>query len=335
MWNDGFRQEVHWDSELNHNLCALVEIYTCLALWFERSPVWFLSSTLCVSTGEDPTVRNPHLQNRGRRKPEERFWNIRLDSDSCEVDVLSLWEAGSLIWKVFVVWAVYIFTLLCVFVVAQVASVNACRWRAAASTISRTGSTCLPNTHTLRWHPHTRLSPSATQWGCTHYSFILVHCTRSTDLTSFPPAAPPQLPSHPITPSRHSESRGGSTGHAYHTLPHPSSYGSSPMWGPLEPPNTPKPWSLSCLRPAPPLRPSAALCQKEVLFTDFAKFQKKPNKTAAWHHSCLENRCIGRYLIHIQFISWSDFMWFFLFLLTCSCHKSDLGPLGGRKIGHL
>lgn len=77
------------------------------------------------------------------------------------------------------------------------------------------------------------------------------------------------LPSHPVTPSRHSESRGGSIGHAYHTLPHPSSYGtansSGPAWGPLEPPSTPKPWSLSCLRPAPPLRPSAALGQKEDL----------------------------------------------------------------------
>ncbi|XP_034720683.1 rho guanine nucleotide exchange factor 7b isoform X2 [Etheostoma cragini] len=77
------------------------------------------------------------------------------------------------------------------------------------------------------------------------------------------------LPSLPATPSRHSESRGGSTRHTYHTLPHPSSYGtalsSSPMWGPLEPPSTPIPWSLSCLRPAPPLRPSAALCFKEDL----------------------------------------------------------------------
>ncbi|XP_041694001.1 rho guanine nucleotide exchange factor 6 isoform X2 [Coregonus clupeaformis] len=33
--------------------------------------------------------------------------------------------------------------------------------------------------------------------------------------------------------------------------------------GPLEPPKTTKPWSLSCLRPAPPLKPSAALCYKE------------------------------------------------------------------------
>ncbi|XP_026910616.1 rho guanine nucleotide exchange factor 6 isoform X2 [Acinonyx jubatus] len=33
--------------------------------------------------------------------------------------------------------------------------------------------------------------------------------------------------------------------------------------GPLEPPQIIKPWSLSCLRPAPPLRPSAALGYKE------------------------------------------------------------------------
>lgn len=77
----------------------------------------------------------------------------------------------------------------------------------------------------------------------------------------------PQLPSHPLTPSRHSEGRGMTVAPTYHTLPHPSSHGtphSTMMWGPLEPPNTPKPWSLSCLRPAPPLRPSAALCYKEV-----------------------------------------------------------------------
>ncbi|KAL6115350.1 arhgef7 [Pungitius sinensis] len=84
-----------------------------------------------------------------------------------------------------------------------------------------------------------------------------------------PPPACHTLPSQPATPSRHSESRGGSVGHAYHTLPHPPSFGAalgcSPSWGPLEPPSTPKPWSLSCLRPAPPLRPSAALCMKEDL----------------------------------------------------------------------
>ncbi|TDH06773.1 hypothetical protein EPR50_G00116420 [Perca flavescens] len=76
------------------------------------------------------------------------------------------------------------------------------------------------------------------------------------------------LPSHPLTPSRHAEGRGMTVAPTYHTLPHPSSHGmshSTMMWGPLEPPNTPKPWSLSCLRPAPPLRPSAALCYKEDL----------------------------------------------------------------------
>ncbi|XP_016143904.1 rho guanine nucleotide exchange factor 7-like isoform X1 [Sinocyclocheilus grahami] len=76
------------------------------------------------------------------------------------------------------------------------------------------------------------------------------------------------LPSHPLTPSRHAESRGLAVAPAYHTLPHPSSHGaphSTMMWGPLEPPKTQKPWSLSCLRPAPPLRPSAALCFKEDL----------------------------------------------------------------------
>uniref|UniRef100_A0A672S0B4 Rho guanine nucleotide exchange factor 7-like n=1 Tax=Sinocyclocheilus grahami TaxID=75366 RepID=A0A672S0B4_SINGR len=76
------------------------------------------------------------------------------------------------------------------------------------------------------------------------------------------------LPSHPLTPSRHSESRGVSGSPVYHTLPHLSSLGtphSGMMWGPLEPPKTQKPWSLSCLRPAPPLKPSAALCFKEDL----------------------------------------------------------------------
>ncbi|XP_058643870.1 rho guanine nucleotide exchange factor 7a isoform X1 [Onychostoma macrolepis] len=85
------------------------------------------------------------------------------------------------------------------------------------------------------------------------------------------------LPSHPLTPSRHAESRGLTVAPAYHTLPHPSSHGaphSTMMWGPLEPPKTQKPWSLSCLRPAPPLRPSAALCYKE----DISKSPKTMKK---------------------------------------------------------
>ncbi len=38
--------------------------------------------------------------------------------------------------------------------------------------------------------------------------------------------------------------------------------------GPLEPPKITKPWSLSCLRPAPPLKPCAALGYKEVRFLE-------------------------------------------------------------------
>ncbi|XP_055733632.1 rho guanine nucleotide exchange factor 7-like isoform X3 [Salvelinus fontinalis] len=99
------------------------------------------------------------------------------------------------------------------------------------------------------------------------------HLTRQTRQATAPSHKPltvpcHTLPSHPLTPSRHAEGRAMTVAPAYHTLPHPSSHGaphSTMMWGPLEPPNTPKPWSLSCLRPAPPLRPSAALCYKEDL----------------------------------------------------------------------
>ncbi|XP_063069768.1 rho guanine nucleotide exchange factor 7a isoform X1 [Engraulis encrasicolus] len=113
----------------------------------------------------------------------------------------------------------------------------------------------------------------------------LDHLTRQTKHTamttpSLKPLTVPchTLPSHPLTPSRQSESRSLTVGPAYHTLPHPSSHGaphSTMMWGPLEPPKTQKPWSLSCLRPAPPLRPSAALCYKEQDLSKSPKSMKK------------------------------------------------------------
>ncbi|KFW94660.1 Rho guanine nucleotide exchange factor 6, partial [Phalacrocorax carbo] len=46
--------------------------------------------------------------------------------------------------------------------------------------------------------------------------------------------------------------------------------------GPLEPPKILKPWSLSCLRPAPPLRPSAALSYKEVIIPRACRAPKSP-----------------------------------------------------------
>ncbi|XP_017674167.1 PREDICTED: rho guanine nucleotide exchange factor 6 isoform X2 [Lepidothrix coronata] len=45
--------------------------------------------------------------------------------------------------------------------------------------------------------------------------------------------------------------------------PHSTFSSAGQIRGPLEPPKILKPWSLSCLRPAPPLRPSAALSYKE------------------------------------------------------------------------
>ncbi|KAM3607598.1 uncharacterized protein V6R79_010477 [Siganus canaliculatus] len=117
------------------------------------------------------------------------------------------------------------------------------------------------------------------QVACTHQQDLqdwVEHLTRqikhmAATAPSHKPLTVPchTLPSHPLTPSRHAEGRSMTVAPTYHTLPHPSSHGTSlsstMMWGPLEPPNTPKPWSLSCLRPAPPLRPSAALCYKEDL----------------------------------------------------------------------
>ncbi|XP_034037575.1 rho guanine nucleotide exchange factor 6 isoform X2 [Thalassophryne amazonica] len=46
--------------------------------------------------------------------------------------------------------------------------------------------------------------------------------------------------------------------------------------GPLEPPKISKPWSLSCLRPAPPLKPSAALGYKERMSYIMKDTSKSP-----------------------------------------------------------
>ncbi|XP_025047643.1 rho guanine nucleotide exchange factor 6 isoform X2 [Alligator sinensis] len=46
--------------------------------------------------------------------------------------------------------------------------------------------------------------------------------------------------------------------------------------GPLEPPKILKPWTLSCLRPAPPLRPSAALSYKERMSYILKDSSKSP-----------------------------------------------------------
>ncbi|NXA45880.1 ARHG6 factor, partial [Nothocercus julius] len=53
--------------------------------------------------------------------------------------------------------------------------------------------------------------------------------------------------------------------HSVSGSPQPTFSSTGQIRGPLEPPKILKPWSLSCLRPAPPLRPSAALSYKEVI----------------------------------------------------------------------
>ncbi|XP_056295248.1 rho guanine nucleotide exchange factor 6 isoform X2 [Pseudoliparis swirei] len=60
------------------------------------------------------------------------------------------------------------------------------------------------------------------------------------------------------------------------TPTHLSHLGSVISRGPLEPPKTSKPWSLSCLRPAPPLKPSAALGYKERMSYIMKDSSKSP-----------------------------------------------------------
>ncbi|XP_003802705.2 rho guanine nucleotide exchange factor 6 isoform X1 [Otolemur garnettii] len=54
--------------------------------------------------------------------------------------------------------------------------------------------------------------------------------------------------------------------------------------GPLEPPQIVKPWSLSCLRPAPPLRPSAALGYKERMSYILKESSKSPKTMKKFLH---------------------------------------------------
>ncbi|XP_037677077.1 rho guanine nucleotide exchange factor 6 isoform X2 [Choloepus didactylus] len=54
--------------------------------------------------------------------------------------------------------------------------------------------------------------------------------------------------------------------------------------GPLEPPQIIKPWSLSCLRPAPPLRPSAALGYKERMSYILKESSKSPKTMKKFLH---------------------------------------------------
>ncbi|XP_039344084.1 rho guanine nucleotide exchange factor 6 isoform X3 [Mauremys reevesii] len=58
--------------------------------------------------------------------------------------------------------------------------------------------------------------------------------------------------------------------------PHSTFSSTGQLRGPLEPPKILKPWTLSCLRPAPPLRPSAALGYKERMSYILKDSSKSP-----------------------------------------------------------
>ncbi|XP_047440724.1 rho guanine nucleotide exchange factor 6 isoform X2 [Mugil cephalus] len=75
------------------------------------------------------------------------------------------------------------------------------------------------------------------------------------------------------TISKNVEIRQMSSGGA--TLTHLGGHGSFSR-GPMEPPKISKPWSLSCLRPAPPLKPSAALGYKERMSYIMKDSSKSP-----------------------------------------------------------
>nr|XP_036872772.1 rho guanine nucleotide exchange factor 6 isoform X2 [Manis javanica] len=89
---------------------------------------------------------------------------------------------------------------------------------------------------------------------------VVVHCTTSQDFQEWLEQLS-RLIRGPASSSSLSKTSSSSCS-AHSTFSQSFSSTGQPR-GPLEPPQIVKPWSLSCLRPAPPLRPSAALGYKE------------------------------------------------------------------------
>ncbi|XP_067853434.1 rho guanine nucleotide exchange factor 6 isoform X2 [Heptranchias perlo] len=91
----------------------------------------------------------------------------------------------------------------------------------------------------------------------------------------------------PITSQPHGESKQPPATPSHQPLAYspPQTYSTAVQnRGPLEPPKLPRPWTLSCLRPAPPLRPSAALGCKErmsYILKDSSKSPKAVKKFLA------------------------------------------------------
>ncbi|XP_060105247.1 rho guanine nucleotide exchange factor 6 isoform X1 [Heteronotia binoei] len=103
--------------------------------------------------------------------------------------------------------------------------------------------------------------------GGTMIDRITVHCNSSHDLHEWL--------DHLQRPTRGGASSGTlSKTHSWSSHSTFSSTGQAR--GPLEPPKILKPWTLSCLRPAPPLRPSVALSYKERMSYILKDSSKSP-----------------------------------------------------------
>nr|XP_020665985.1 rho guanine nucleotide exchange factor 6 [Pogona vitticeps] len=96
---------------------------------------------------------------------------------------------------------------------------------------------------------------------------ITVHCSSAQDLHEWIDHLP--------QPSRGTTSS-GTLSKTHSWSPHSTFSSSGQVRGPLEPPKILKPWTLSCLRPAPPLRPSVALSYKERMSYILKDSSKSP-----------------------------------------------------------
>ncbi|XP_006881886.1 PREDICTED: rho guanine nucleotide exchange factor 6 [Elephantulus edwardii] len=105
---------------------------------------------------------------------------------------------------------------------------------------------------------------------------LVVHCNNSQDFQEWLDQLF-KLTRGPASCGSLSKTSSSGSGH--------SSFSSSGQpRGPLEPPQIIKPWSLSCLRPAPPLRPSAALGYKERISYILKESSKSPKTMKKFLH---------------------------------------------------
>lgn len=105
---------------------------------------------------------------------------------------------------------------------------------------------------------------------------LVVHCNNSQDFQEWLEQLQRLIRGLPSSSLTKSSSSSCSTHSSFSSTGQPR--------GPLEPPQIIKPWSLSCLRPAPPLRPSAALGYKERMSYILKESSKSPKTMKKFLH---------------------------------------------------